>query len=371
MMFEQSDFPVEINQILERVQSVNPLKYGKSRNYTDGAVSRLSPYISRGVIHLREIAEQLLSRYPHQAVLPFFREMCWRNYFQRVWEAKGDEIFSDLKHPQQNVQHHQIPGAIVQAKTGIHAIDTAINEFYETGYLHNHMRMYIAALTCNIGHAHWKQPAQWMYYHLLDGDPASNMLSWQWVAGSFSSKQYIMNQDNVNQYTKSKQVNSFLDVSYEQLYEISLPDCMKATDDFMPKTTLPETQIESDPHAENIFLYDSFQLDPSWHTGESGKRILLLEPKHFEEFPVSEKVLNFILDLSKQIHGIECYCGSFESLRSIFPNTTFHFIDHPTNQHYIGQREKRNLLFPSITGYYGSFSAYWKKAEPLFYKNQF
>ncbi|MEO5685193.1 MAG: FAD-binding domain-containing protein [Chitinophagaceae bacterium] len=68
---------------------------------------------------------------------------------------------------------------IAGAKTGITAIDEQITLLYETGYMHNPVRMYLAGITCNIGKAHWLQPARWMYYHLLDGDLASNSLSWQ------------------------------------------------------------------------------------------------------------------------------------------------------------------------------------------------
>ena len=104
--------------------------------------------------------------------------------------TKGNAIFTDLKQDQPKVDHHELPTAIEHAKTGIDAIDNGIKELYQTGYMHNHARMYTAMLTCNIAQAHWLSPAKWMYYHLLDGDLASNMLSWQWVAGSFSSKKY-------------------------------------------------------------------------------------------------------------------------------------------------------------------------------------
>lgn len=58
-------------------------------------------------------------------------------------------------------------------------------------------------LTCTIAQPHWLNPARWMNCHLLDGDLASNMLSWQWVASSFSSKKYYANQENINKYIGS------------------------------------------------------------------------------------------------------------------------------------------------------------------------
>ena len=83
--------------------------------------------------------------------------------------------------------------------------------------MHNHLRMYTAAICCNIGQYHWLQPAKWMYYHLLDGDWGSNALSWQWVAGTNSHKKYIANQENINKYCFTKDENTFLDKSYAEL----------------------------------------------------------------------------------------------------------------------------------------------------------
>ena len=168
-------FPTDYGTIVERVNSIDPLQYGKTRNFIDGAVTYLSPYISRGVISVKQVQESVLAKgYPRGAIEKFLQELAWREYFQRVWQAKGDLLFQDLKQPQNDVVHHQMIQALAEAITGIDAIDQSISEFYNTGYLHNHVRMYVASIACNIGSANWLAPAQWMYYHLLDGDLASN-----------------------------------------------------------------------------------------------------------------------------------------------------------------------------------------------------
>ena len=79
------------------------------------------------------------------------QELAWRDYWQQVWIAKGTAIDNDLKHEQPHVSHHKIPSTLIQAQTGIEAVDQAILEFYNTGYMHNHMRMYVASIACNIG----------------------------------------------------------------------------------------------------------------------------------------------------------------------------------------------------------------------------
>ena len=71
--------------------------------------------------------------------------------------------------------------------------------------------MYIASIVCNIAKSHWKLPSKWFYYYLLDGDLASNNLSWQWVCGANSSKKYYANQENINKFCFTKQKNTFLD----------------------------------------------------------------------------------------------------------------------------------------------------------------
>ncbi|MCB0847212.1 MAG: deoxyribodipyrimidine photolyase, partial [Bacteroidetes bacterium] len=171
-------FATEYTEILARIDQIEPIKYGQTRNFIDGAVTRLSPYISRGVISTAQVLEITLNRgFNPGEIKKFIQELAWRDYWQQVWIARSDEINEDLKQPQSEVTNFAMPQSIIEGNTGVQAIDDAIGEFYQTGYLHNHLRMYIASMACNMGKSHWKVPAKWMYYHLLDGDWASNALS--------------------------------------------------------------------------------------------------------------------------------------------------------------------------------------------------
>lgn len=354
-------FTTAINEILALPGKIDPVQYAKTRNYLDGSVSRLSPYISRGVISLPFIFATIRERYALEDSMKFLQELAWREYFQRVWESKGEEIFTDLKFPQPDVMHHETPTAVIQASTGIHIIDEQIRQLYDSGYMHNHLRMYIASMVCNTGKAHWRNPSRWMYYHLLDGDIASNTLSWQWVAGSFASKKYYCNQDNINAYTKTYQSGTFLDNPYEILPKIKLPDTLRSTELFEASTAIPEIDETVHENPEKIFIYNHYQLDPNWRSDEIGLRILLLEPDHFSRFPISKKVLDFILSLADNIKGIRIFTGNWEDLCKKFPRAGFHFIRHPAFTHYRGNADQPQRLFPEVTGYYPSFSAYWKK----------
>jgi deoxyribodipyrimidine photo-lyase len=387
--------------LLEQIKAYHPGKYNTTRNYTNGAVTNWSPYISRGLLSPVLVMEQLKSKYHQQEWVGFMQQMAWREYFQRVWQQKGDLILEDLKSDQAKVALENLPNPINEATTGILALDNAIRHLYKDGMMHNHVRMYISMLHSNIFKAAWLPGAKWMYANLLDHDPAANFLSWQWVAGTFSSKQYIANQENINKYTNTKQAGTFLDTEYEYLqtsifddsntiqskhlvswpdpldqkFEIDVATILKNIEKinqsniFDNKTVLPNT-----PYC----IYNSFNLDPLWHADASMNRILLLEPNHFEQFPVTEKVLQFVIDLATtNIPGVQIFIGNFEDLfqhietismsdkniTSEKSNAIIYFKEHPTTQHYQGIQEARDWLFPEVNGYFPSFFGYWKKCE--------
>ncbi|GAB5539659.1 MAG: hypothetical protein Salg2KO_17620 [Salibacteraceae bacterium] len=260
--------------------------------------------------------------------------------------------------------HHQLPSALISANTGIEAVDEALSDFYATGYMHNHMRMYVAAIACNIGQSHWLTPAQWMYGHLLDGDWASNALSWQWVAGSNANKKYIANQKNINKYFNSNQQNTFLDMSYEELSSVPIPNELTNTTNWSHTTTLPTTEpLNLDAHLDTL-VYNYYNLDPIWHTNEAYNRVLLLDPSFFERYSVVDHCIQFILDLSTNITGVQVYVGSIDDLIRE-SGTQLIYKAHPTNVGYKGTEEPRDWMF-EVRGYYPSFFKFWKKGLKQF-----
>lgn len=290
-------FPVKYNEILALLDQVDVINYGISRNYFNGAVSRLSPYLSRGVITLPQVKKRILERFTFEESYRYIFELAWREYFQRLWWKYQDEILKDLKNQQEKVDHHRL-----RLQQKFKPSTNRLEQLYDSGYMHNHARMYIASITCNVGQAHWLAPSQWMYYHLLDGDVASNALSWQWVAGTFSSKKYYCNQENINTYSQSEQFGTFVDMKYENLATLKIPKSLRETTSLNFFTILLPTskEIQLD-YSSPLLIYNSYQLDPHWKKEISANRILLLEPSHFEKYPVSEKVMNFILHLAENI----------------------------------------------------------------------
>ncbi|MFT5238614.1 MAG: deoxyribodipyrimidine photo-lyase [Flavobacteriaceae bacterium] len=368
-LFENNNsiFPTPYIEILQRIRNIDPIKYGSTRNYINGSVTYLSPYISRGIISTKLILSEILKKgYKPAQIEKFIQELAWRDYWQQIWISKGEAINSDLKHRQAPVSNTSIPKTIVEANTGIEAIDKAIREFYKTGYLHNHLRMYIASIACNISQSHWKVPAQWMYYHLLDADWASNALSWQWVAGANANKKYVANQENINKYCFTQQTNTFLDVPYESFPSLEIPEILKDTPQLELKTPLPNHKTVIIDETLPTCIYNFYNLDPLWKKDISANRILLLEPSLFEQYPVSQKSIDFVINFSEEnIADIQIYVGEFNDLvkqQKQIVEKDIYYKEHPLNNHYKGTEEPRDWMF-DVQGYYPSFFAYWKKCK--------
>lgn len=365
------NFPTAYTDILDRIDRIDPYEYARTKNFLNGAVTYLSPYISRGVISVKQVFDHLQRKgYKLADMEKLVQELAWREYFQRVWQYYEDDIFEDIRHRHTGTRHRLMPDAISKANTGITAIDTAIKELYANGYMHNHLRMYIASITCNIGKAWWQTPAQWMYYHLLDGDLASNACSWQWVAGTFSSKQYFCNQENINRYTGTSQNGSFLDHSYNELPQMEVPEVLQAVSPFTLTTTLPEITGPQLDHSLPLLLYSPYHLDPLWKKDMKANRVLLLEPSHYKQFPVSEKVIRFIMDLGKNIPGLQVMVGEASAIPGLRNFPAIYTKEHPAFRHWPGIKEERDWLFPDVKGMFYSFFGFWKRAEASLRKKE-
>jgi deoxyribodipyrimidine photo-lyase len=188
----------------ETLKKIKPAQYAKTRNYLDGDVTYLSPYLRHGVLSLAEVREYALTLASASAAGKFVSELGWRDYWQRVYGVLGNSIWANVESYKTGFAEFdytkELPNDIQNADTNSPCINRMIRDLYETGYLHNRLRMYLAAYVVHWRRVRWQAGASWFLEHLLDGDPASNNLSWQWVASTFSSKPYIFNQSNMDQY---------------------------------------------------------------------------------------------------------------------------------------------------------------------------
>ncbi len=185
---------------------IQPERYGFNRNYLNGSVSRLSMYLRHGVLSLAEVRDAALDRVKEVShAAKFITELAWREYWQRLYRDLGKKIWLDQEPYKTGFNREDyadvMPADIPGGQTGLACMDSFAKELREKGYLHNHARMWVAAYVVHWRRVKWQAGARWFLTHLLDGDPASNHLSWQWVASTFSHKPYFFNRENLEKYT--------------------------------------------------------------------------------------------------------------------------------------------------------------------------
>ena len=188
------------------IDAIDPKRYAVTRNFLSGSVTRLSPYIRHGVVPLEGLRQLALSRVRRaEDAYKFVQELAWRDYWRRLFSLWGDSVWHDREEYKTGCSAQDyaetLPEDLKQASTGLVCMDAFAQQLHETGYLHNHARMWLAAYVVHWRRVKWQAGARWFLTHLLDGDPASNNLSWQWVASTFASKPYFFNRENLEKYT--------------------------------------------------------------------------------------------------------------------------------------------------------------------------
>lgn len=215
------EFPPTPEAAQERLDLVNPRDYAHTRNALDGAVTHLSPYLTHGFLSVPDVANVMYHQHRLGVQHKFIYELGWREYYQHLHHHLGDGIAESLREGLLLESEYAavLPEDVRHACTRVPAIDQAIRMLYTTGYLHNHARLWLASYIVHLRKVHWRVGADWMYSHLLDGDVASNYLSWQWVAATGSSKPYLFNAENVEQFAPEAwhSRGTAIDVNYETL----------------------------------------------------------------------------------------------------------------------------------------------------------
>jgi deoxyribodipyrimidine photo-lyase len=279
-------FPPTRQAALARVSAVRPGDYARSRNAIEGAVTGLSPYITHGLLSLPEVLAGVTAKHSLDVQHKFVFELGWREYFRHVWAFRGEEIFESLREglmPQTGYSA-LLPADIRQAATGVPVIDMAVRTLYATGYLHNHARMWLASYIVHVRKVDWRIAADWLYGHLLDGDLASNHLSWQWVAGTGSSKPYLFNADNVARYAPAAwhSPGSVIDQSYEAL-------------DRLARQPIRRSRTEHDVPNQGALIEPSLSAEPPIDLGwaqpdaaaVAGREVWLVHPWNLDDLPTS------------------------------------------------------------------------------------
>ena len=353
---------LSISEIYALIDQFDPVHYGKTSNYQNGGVSKLSAYLSRGIISTRQVYERLRRRgITHYEMEAFLMELCWRDHSQRIWQHHNPQI--EVRTAQHFIYNeNQLPTPVLETNTGIHAIDDALRTLKITGYMHNHLRMYLAALVCNHYGAHWRTAAKWFFGQLCDADAASNHLSWQWVCGANAPKVYYANQDNINKYTDSKQSGSSLDTSYENLPSLHITTAWQNPDyPFQPSSTNVAILNKTIP----THLYTPYHLDPNWRKEETANKILFWDLDHWNDYPFTKSVFDWINELALvQIPDIQIVVSTWEEFKGNLDLKKTFTKEHPLTISNGLQCDQRDWLWPVASlEKPGSFFNYWKKVQ--------
>lgn len=191
---------------LARLAAIRPARYAGSRNFLDGHVSRLSPYLRHGVLELAVVRDAALQTSAPERIGKFIIELAWRDYWRRVLGVLGDGVWDDLDVYKTGFTPDDyapwLPDDIASGTTGLRCMDAFVRDLVDDGYVHNHARMWFASYVVHHRRVDWRAGARFYYAHLLDGDLASNTLSWQWVASTFAVGPYIFDRANLSRYTR-------------------------------------------------------------------------------------------------------------------------------------------------------------------------
>ncbi len=202
---------------LDAFQTAMGSRYATQRNHDLGPhdrrnVSMLSPWIRTRQVLEEEAVAAALDRFALSTAEKFIHEVCWRTYFKgwlehrpAVWEAYCEALGRQYDRLAENGGLRAGWEEAVDGRTGIDCFDAWATELTETGYLHNHARMWFASIWIFTLKLPWELGADFFLRHLMDGDAASNTLSWRWVGGLHTpGKTYLARRANIRKYTDGR-----------------------------------------------------------------------------------------------------------------------------------------------------------------------
>ena len=191
--------------------------YAKQRNFDFGAgkhdkISRLSPWLRHRIITENEVLSATLDHFNVREAEKFIQEVFWRGYFKGwlerrpvIWDQYRDGLVQDLGALDRDRGLRRRIDLAESGQTGLDYFDSWAEELVETGYLHNHARMWFASIWIFTLELPWRLGADFFLRHLLDGDPASNTLGWRWVAGLHTrGKPYHAQAWNITKFTNNR-----------------------------------------------------------------------------------------------------------------------------------------------------------------------
>lgn len=190
------------SHLLTYLSTFDAKRYSKSRNFVDGNVSHLSPYITHWIITTKECVQAILQRYTIKQAEKFLMELLRKEFFMHVQKTYGNTFTKQaVRKDKTNIpKKSTLPQSLIQWSTHTQRVNTCVDGLSSTWLLHNHQRMRLASRCCHRAKLDRKQCADRTYYHFIDGELSSNHLSRQRVNSTFANKAYFMNEENIQKY---------------------------------------------------------------------------------------------------------------------------------------------------------------------------
>lgn len=242
--------------------------YASNRNTDLGpgrpaAVSRLSPAVRYRLVTEEDVVAEVLARHSFNAAGKFIQEVCWRTYCKGWLElrpAVWQRFLAERDAAQEAAAGSADLAAAEEGRTGIDCFDAWARELAETGYLHNHTRMWFASIWIFTLRLPWTLGADFFLRHLIDADAASNTLSWRWVAGlQTAGKTYLARADNIARYTEGRFAPLGLAQEAVALTEAPVGPAGTLAPLAAPDLTVPSLLLvhPEDLNAESLFAADA------------------------------------------------------------------------------------------------------------------
>ena len=334
----------EALEVLENYVEKEITNYNSKRNFDFGPsnrenVSCLSPYITHRLITEYEVTKKVLSTHPHQKVEKYIQEIFWRVYW-KGWLELRPKVWSDFIEDLKIIEENENYQKAINAQTDIQCFNDWVQELKENNYLHNHTRMWFASIWIFTLNLPWQKGAEFFMKYLLDGDAASNTLSWRWVAGlQTKGKHYVAQAWNISKFTNNK-------YQKVELNENALP----ITDTREYKLKAPEISKE-DIGSDTLLFFENDLNIESLKLKKYKNIYCILISNEKRKIKLDEKVINF----KKKI---------IDDQTKRFPDTKV--LEETQFEELAEKTKKFDIIYPSI-GENLSFLKLIKKKKNLEY----
>ncbi len=360
---------------------VNPKDYARTRNHLRGDVTRLSPYFRHGMLSLSEAADDAILR-SKEGAHKFVFELAWRDFWRRVWAERGNAIRSDIELPKVVLGSARLPEDIREGSTGLRCMDQFVRDLVDDGYVHNHARMWFASYVIHHRKIDWREAANWYYSELLDGDWASNHLSWQWVGSTFSAKPYFFNKENLVRYSdgalcKGCKAKCPFDDTYENLEQNLFknpPFAPQVLSENKLAAGITRGQFDADC---TLFVHDEMLGGHlPIYENNAVQKIFVFDPQWMNDEKWSLKRVQFVCDGLAELPEVKIFKGSIAEVVRELKLSKLHTQSTPNpHTHALLARAAIPVTAedePAFVRYDGKltrFMHYWGKIERQFFPN--